>query len=272
MFYELYYILFGGSLLLFIINLFKKDPISNTPSFLTFMTTLPNEKADKLKSQKVQNQNSKIIYKKLFFNIFFMDRKEVIRNIVRSKVPRSRPLVRALSKRAAVVVLENSIVQRVGENLCSGIIEKLTLLGLKVTPVICYTQYAYLCIEVNIENFDFETFFVFKLGEEKGKKIANFINNYIKPIVPFYEYLKKLLINILCTVLITKLPTSIKQKLFNSLAAEVEIIPCREEDQGVFLTSTIMNLNNSAKNNSNTSSSNSNPNTATAPTIPVESS
>lgn len=264
MFYELYYIIFGASILLFFYNLFKKDPLSNTPSFLTYLTNLPYEKAGKVKLKAHPSTNNKIIYKKMFFNMFFMDRKEVIRNIVRSKVPRSRPLVRALSKRAAVVVLENSIVQRVGETLCSGIIEKLALLGLKATPVICYTQCAYLCIEVNIENFDFETFFIFKVGEEKGKKIAGIINTYIKPIVPFYEYLKKFFINLLCSALFTKLPSSIKQKLYNTLAAEVEIIPCKEEDQGAFLTSTIMTLNNSAKTQNSTVSS------SIAPTSTVE--
>jgi hypothetical protein len=85
---------------------------------------------------------------KFYLNMFFLDRKELLRNIVRSKIPRNRPLIRALSKRAAVTLLSSAIVEKVAANLCGVVPETLGRMGISSSVKIIYTKAAFVCLEV----------------------------------------------------------------------------------------------------------------------------
>lgn len=220
---SLYYIIYGVFLTLYLYLLFKPRKDS-TPSTI---------------------KNKDEYYKKLYLNIFFMDRKEIIRNIIRSKVPKNRPFIRALAKRAAVALLEKGIISKIAENLCGVIPERLEILGLKVNVNIGYVQSAYVCIEITITNIDLFKFLSLSTNNTLAEKIINFLDRFMLPMI--VDGIKKLLISIIASKVVTNLPATVKEKLYNKSGIECEMIVCSEEEQGPFLIQTIQQLNASSE-------------------------
>lgn len=179
--------------------------------------------------------------KHVYLNVFFQDPKECIRSIVRSKVPKNYPVIRALAKRAAVVLLEKGIVERVAQNLCSAVPERLGIMGVKCSATVAYTHSAFVCIEVTLVDVDLLQFLSFNAGKETGEKIVNFLEVYGLPAIT--QSLRTFLLNFMANKLLTQLPATMKEKLYNKMNAEVELIACPEEDQGPFLVQTIYQLN-----------------------------
>lgn len=183
---------------------------------------------------------SPIPQKRLYMNVFFLDRKEFIRNIIRSKVSRNRPVVRALAKRAAVVLLENGIVEKVGKVICQTVPERLSFLGISSTCTIAYTQKAYICFEINMFSLDVEKMIASAGTPEKAKSIMGFFDRFLIPAI--HDYVARFLLNMVGDKLVLNLPAIVREKMYNRVGAEMEIIVCTEEDQGPFLVQTIQHI------------------------------
>jgi hypothetical protein len=220
----------------FYILFFKKSDSSSSSNH--------NEKT--AKSSAINYGTNKESYvKKIYLNIYFVDRKEVVRNIIRSKVPRSRPIIRALAKRAAVALLEKGIVERVAQTLCQAVPERLDIMGVKTSVSIGYTQKAYACIEVTLLSLDLHKFLAFNAGKEKAIAIMGFVDRFSIPAVN--NWLQRFILEFMVGKLMTNLPATMKEKLYGKMTAEVEIIPCTEEEQGPYLVQTIAQLSADAK-------------------------
>lgn len=192
--------------------------------------------------RKKENSNGKAKdAKRMYMNIFFQDPKECIRNIVRSKVSKNRPVIRALAKRAAVALLENGIVERVAGNLCEAVPARLGIMGVKATATIAYTQSAFACLEVTLVDVDLFQFLKFNAGQPLAEKIIGFLDTFGLPAL--INGFKAFILNFLVGKLLVQLPATMKEKLYTKMSAEVEIIACTEEEQGPFLVQTIAQLN-----------------------------
>jgi hypothetical protein len=218
--------------------------------FLAYLYILFSKKRES-KETKTASKDSSI--KRVYLNIFFQDRKECIRNIVRSKISKNRPVIRALAKRAAVALLEKGIVERVANNLCEAIPGRIALLGVNGTATIAYTQSAYACIEVTLNSLDLYQFLKFNAGVDIADKFTGFLELYGLPAMT--DALKSFILNFLAGKFLVALPATLKEKLYNKMSAEVEIIACAEEEQGPFIVQTIAHLNDGGsvnmKNNPN---------------------
>lgn len=204
------------------------------------------------KREKSKNLTREVYVKKLYLNIYFMDRKEIIRNIIRSKVPKNRPVIRALAKRAAVALLEKGFVERVASGLCKAIPERLELLGIKANVNLCYTQQAYACVELTLVGLDLNRFLSFNAGKDKAAVIKRLLDTYSFPAVN--GWIERSLLEFMSGKLITSLPSTMKEKLFVKMNAEIEIIACTEEEQGPYLVQTIAQLSSDLqKDNANSS-------------------
>lgn len=231
----LYYVNFGVALCIYLYFVFmKKDGQPQS-------------------GNQLKGKESKDYIKKLYLNIFFLDRREAIRNIVRSKIPKNKVIIRALAKRAAVVLLEKGIVEKIANNLCKSIGDRLDSMGVKSSVGIGYTQSAFVCIEVTITNFDLFKFFLFSTegNEEKATKIVDSLEKYSIPAVT--DFFNKFLLNVVANKFVVALPATIKEKLYNLMNAELELVTCTEEDQGPFLIQTINQLNLSSSGTTDTS-------------------
>lgn len=223
-----YYFCFGITLALYLFILFrKKDTPSAPPSTPGIGGIAPS--------------SSSSTTKRIYLNLFFIDRTEFIHNIIRSKVPRSRPLVRALAKRAAVALLKDGIVTKVSQGLCKSLQERMEVMGIKCTITLAYNQAAYAALEMSFQTIDLYQFFLYGAGEEQAKKITNILNRYSWPAIT--EYLKKFLLGIVIGKLMVQLPLTIKEKLYNKMNTAIEIVSCTEEDQGPFFVQTLCQLN-----------------------------
>jgi hypothetical protein len=181
--------------------------------------------------------------KRIYINAFFQDPKECIRNIVRSKVSRNRPVIRALAKRAAVALLENGIVDKIASNLCEAVPDRLGIMGVKALATTAYTQSAYACLEVTLVDVDMFQFLKFNAGLPVAEKYVAFMESYGFPALT--EFVRSLVLNFLVGKLLVQLPAIMKEKLYLKMSAEVEFIACTEEEQGPFLVSTIQQLKES---------------------------
>lgn len=193
------------------------------------------------KREKSKNLSKESYVKKLYLNIYFMDRKEIIRNIIRSKVPKNRPVIRALAKRAAVALLEKGFVERVATGLCNAIPERMDLMGIKVNVNLSYTEQAYACVELTLLGLDLHKFFSFNAGKDKALGIKRIMDTYSIPAIN--NWIERSLLEFMSGKLISSLPATMKEKLFVKMNAEVEIIACTEEEQGPYLVQTIAQLN-----------------------------
>lgn len=200
-------------------------------------------KETQTQSPAIKGKEGKDYIKKLYLNIFFLDRREAIRNIIRSKIPKNKVIIRALAKRAAVVLLEKGIVEKIANNLCKSLCDRLDSMGVKCTVGIGYTQSAFVCIEVTITNFDLYKFFLFSTegNDTKASKIVESLEKYSIPALT--DFFNKFLLNIVANKFVVALPATIKEKLYNLMNAEIELVTCTEEDEGPFLVQTINQLN-----------------------------
>lgn len=178
--------------------------------------------------------------KRIYMNIFFLDRKELIRNIIRSKVPKNMKLIRALAKRAAIALLENGIVERVGKSLCQVVPERLAPLGVVSTCSVAYTQQAFICLEISLFGLSLQKMLATNAGPEKAENIMGFLNRYALPAVT--DWAARFMLLLIADKLMTGLPMQMKDKMYNKMNAELEIITCTEEEQGPFLVQTIHQL------------------------------
>jgi hypothetical protein len=187
------------------------------------------------------NNTSPAPVRRIYLNLFFIDRTEFIHNIIRSKVPRSRPLIRALAKRAAVALLKDGIVNKVSQGLCKSLQERMEVMGVKCSVNLVYNQAAYAALELSFHTVDLHQFFLFGAGEEKAKGITNFLNRYSLPAIT--EFFKKFLLGVVFGKLMVQLPTTIKEKLYNKMNTAIEVVSCSEEEQGPFFVQTLGQLN-----------------------------
>lgn len=190
------------------------------------------------------SDSSKIVPCKLYLNMFFLDREEFVRNIIRSKVSRSKPLIRALAKRAAVALLSNHIVEKVATGLCNDMPGKLERLGIQSAASIIYTKGAYVCIEVSLNKVDIARMIEFNAGVAQSKVVIDLLTQYSFPMLD--ALINRLLLSFFMNKLINMLPTQIKNKLQDK-DADVEVIACTEEEVGTYLTQTLLQLNATQK-------------------------
>lgn len=193
---------------------------------------------------------------RFYINIFFLNREEFVRNIVRSKVPKSRPFIRALAKRAAVVLLSGEIVEKIGLNLCKTIPERLEVMGIKCNVSIGYTQAAFLCIEVALIKVDFPKFVWYNAGTDKSNTVKAIVEKFFFPWLE--SAVNKYFLLFLKGKLMKQLPVTLMDKLQDKMNAEIELVCCTEEEQGPFLVDTMqqIRLNSAAPSNSATVSAN----------------
>ena len=190
---------------------------------------------------KTSEPQSKAV--KFYLNMFFLDRKELLRNIVRSKVSRNMPVVRALSKRAAVALLNNTIVEKVAVNLCKIIPDNLGKMGVRCSVNVIYTKAAFVCIEVAMYKIDIPTLIEYNAGEMAILKIKKLIERVSFP--KLNELINQFLLNFFLKKLLEKLPMQLKTKLQDKMYADVELFSCNEDDLGPFLAQTMNQLNRS---------------------------
>jgi len=171
--------------------------------------------------------------------MFFLNKKEIVENIVRSRVSRRTPILRAVAKRLVNNLLsDEKLASRIGDDICKLIIVRLEKLGVKASTRLAYQQSAFLCIEIVVEDIDVMKFLQENISTQKAA------TNYekIRKLLPydwFHQWLTSLLINKLCKKLLVQLPETIQEKLQFKLAAEVEIVGCSSNEQGPFLLDTI---------------------------------
>lgn len=187
-------------------------------------------------------------FKRLYLNVYFLDRKEMIYNIIRSKVPRSRPLIRAMAKRAAVALLESGIVEKVGQVLCQTVPDKLAPMGVTNTCSIAYTKKAFLCLELCLISMNVQKTIAYGSSEERAATIKQFLDRYSLPAIN--DYISKMFLGLVADRLVTLLPAQVKEKMFNKMGAELEIIICSEEEQGPFILQTIQQMENTESSSS----------------------
>ena len=118
---------------------------------------------------------------KFYLNIFFLDRKELVRNIVRSKISRNTPILLAAAKRAAVALLNNVIVDKVAANLCQVIPENLGKMGIRCSVNVIFTKASFLCIEVSMSKVDIPSLIEFNAGEAASSKVRDLLDRVSFP-------------------------------------------------------------------------------------------
>jgi hypothetical protein len=211
-----YYFLFGLSLsLYFVVLCLKKEQSSTTGKDLPM--------------------------KRIYLNLFFIDRTEFIHNIIRTKVPKSRPLVRALAKRAAAALLKDGIVPKVSQALCKTIQGQMEKMGLKCTVNLVYTQAAFAAIEISVQSLDLHQFFLFGAGSHKASSLTNILDRFCFPAM--IDFFRRYFLGIVVGKLLVQLPNTIKEKLYNKMNTAIEVVACSEEDQGPFFVQMISQLN-----------------------------
>jgi hypothetical protein len=179
--------------------------------------------------------------RRFYVNLFFINRKEVVENLIRSKVPRTRPVIRALAKRLAVQLLHDGIVEKIGSGLCTQIPERLGLIGVQSTVSIGYTRAAYICFDVALIDVDLYKLIEVNAGEEKAQAISTLLDKL--SIFSLDVLLKKIVLYLLHKKLATQIPVQIRDKLEHKFSTDIELIVCSEEEQGTFLVQTIQQLN-----------------------------
>lgn len=176
---------------------------------------------------------------RLYLNIYFLDRVQVVKNIANSKVPSNRPVIRALAKRVLVRALKDGIVKKVAGNLSQALPGKLALAGIECNSCVIITKPSFACIEIQLLRINFDQFFANKMGVAKSQKIAKIFR--VLTLFPSIEgFLNNFLLNFVGGKFTEALPEQIKEKLYNSaMGAEVEAVCCLEKDLGPLLISMI---------------------------------
>ena len=186
-----------------------------------------------------QDRDSEANKSRIFLNIFFLNKKEIVENIVRSRVSRRTPILRAVAKRLVNnLVSDQKLAGRIADDICKLIIVRLEKLGAKALTRIVYQQSAYVCIEISVDEIDPLKFLQENVATQNAAKTYEKINKVL-PYDWFTEWVGTFLINKLNKRLIVQLPEIIQQKLAFKLSAEVEIVGCSSVEQGPFLVDTI---------------------------------
>lgn len=194
---------------------------------------------------------------RFYLNIFFLNRKEVLENIVRKKVSKKRPVLRAFAKRLAVnLVSDQKLVEKVGADLKWSIPEKLELQGIRASSSIAYVQSAFICVEVNILSVDIKKILSQNAGSNKSS--SSFLDTLFTIFPSSKTFIETQLVKLVSGKVIKMIPQVVREKLQDKLIAEVEIIALTDNEQGPFLLQTIQNLRGVEDNSIN----NNNPNTA----------
>jgi hypothetical protein len=195
------------------------------------------------KDSTANQDNNKDNSVKFYINLFFFNRKEVIENIIRSKVPKSRPLLRALAKRLAVQLLSRDIVEKIGQSLCALIPTRLQCIGVKSVANIAYTQAGFICLEISLQGVDLLTLAGKKGDSAKDAKISSFLR--VMTSLQLDSQLGRFVLKLLVPKLISQFPITVKEKLQMKFNAEIEIVCCQEEEQGPFIMTALQALTNS---------------------------
>eukprot|EP01039_Chlorochromonas_danica_P005226 gene5226-5758_t len=261
-----FYFFYGLSVCLYLLILFtsKKKTIFAGPIKPFLPSSSSSSSSSSSASSSAAPSKEQVPQRRLYMNIFFLDRKELIRNIIRSKVPKSRPFVRALAKRAAVALLEKGIVERVGSSLCQIVPDRLSPLGIQCQCSIAYTEKAFLCLELSLVNLNLSQLLTYSMGTARASAVLSFLERYSLPAIN--ETLSRWALSFMSERLLAMLPAQTRDKLYNKMNAEVEILLCTEEEQGPFLIQTIHQIqeSSSASSSSAPSSTPSGPTTTSA--------
>ena len=179
---------------------------------------------------------------RFYLNIFFLNSKEVKENIVRSKVTKRRPILRALGKRLAVnLISDEKLMEKIGQDLISSIPPRLELLAIQASASVVYIKSAFICIEVDLLSIDLPKLIEENAGLEKSQKIVKLFE-WLD--IPYAQKTTEIsLVKLLASKVKNALPNTIQQKLQDKLIAEVEIVVLEDDEQGAFLCQTIKQLN-----------------------------
>jgi hypothetical protein len=138
------------------------------------------------------------------------------------------------------------LAKKIGGDLCAQIPIKLGRLGIQASATVAYQQSAYLCIEVIVGPVSLRNFF------EKNAHLAHILekyNNFMAKVAwtNLEDIFDRLFTNFIGQKMLTQIPNMVISKLQLKLSAKLELIVCKEEEQGDFLISTIQELNNKTK-------------------------
>lgn len=154
----------------------------------------------------------------------------------------------AIAKRVFVHLLEDAIVEKIGNNMGKAIPEKLALMGIKCSSSLVYTKSGFVCLEVVLHQLSIPLLVSTASGSPaKGefvRKILSFIS-----FPRFDAFLNRVLLQFICSRILSTLPARVQTKLQDKLNAEVLVIACSEEEQGPVLVSTIQDLNQPVNSN-----------------------
>jgi hypothetical protein len=171
----------------------------------------------------------------------------MLQNIVRSKISRNSPVLRAVTKRLIVgLVNDEKLASKIGADLCSTIPSRLDNMGITAVATVVYQQSSYLCLEVDIASLNVRKFLEKSARGPGALTMYNKICDMLKS-EAFENWVERLLTNIVTKKLMTSLPQTIVEKLQLKLTAQVELIACSDAEQGPFLISTMQELNTSKK-------------------------
>ena len=192
-----------------------------------------------LLSSSSKDRDDEVNKSRIFLNMFFLNKKEIVENIVRSRVSRRTPILRAIAKRLVNnLISDEKLVNRIGDDMCKLILIRLEKLGVKAITRLAYQQSAYLCIEIVVEDIDVMKFLQENISTQNAAKKYDKIRKLI-PYDWFHQWVTSILIQKLNKRLLVQLPDIIQEKLQFKLSAEVEIVSCSSNEQGPFLLDTI---------------------------------
>ena len=164
---------------------------------------------------------------------------------MRSRVPRSRQLLRAVSKRVIVNMLNDDfLVKKIGTDLVTSIPVKLARRGIISTVTVAYQQSAYICLEVNIGPISARRFF-----EVNESPISSKYNRFMDALAwtSLESIINRLFTNIIGKRMFLSIPKMTVDKLELKLYAKTEMFACLPEEQGPFMIQTIRELNDKVK-------------------------
>jgi hypothetical protein len=171
----------------------------------------------------------------------------VLQNIVRSKISRNSPVLRAVTKRLIVgLVNDEKLASKIGGDLCTTIPTRLNNMGITAVATVVYQQSSYLCLEVDIAHLDVRKFLEKSARGPGAITMYNKICDLLK-MEAFENWVQRLLTSVVTKKLMTSLPQTIVEKLQLKLTAQIELIVCSDAEQGPFLISTMQELNTSKK-------------------------
>jgi hypothetical protein len=183
---------------------------------------------------------------RIFLNLFFLNGKEVVENLVRSKISKKSPVARALAKRLMVrLVTDERLVGNMGAELSKTIPERLAISGIHTTVNIVYAQSAFVCFEILINKIDIPKTIETSSGVQAGINTKKFLEKY--SFKRMDDFLNRILLNIVGSKLMVQLPIMIREKLMDKLQADIVILALNDEEQGPFIIQTINQLNNNTE-------------------------